>query len=423
LSVEVQSFIELKKKGDRAILLSVQFYRNNSFDDGEFKRLVYAAGVQEILFKRFSRDSATPKYFIGKGQAEQVSDLIEANGINLVLINENISAAQGRNLEKILNCRVIDRTELILDIFAQRALSFEGKLQVELAQLRHIRTRLIRGWTHLERQRGGIGMRGPGETQLEMDRRLIDQRIKKIKARLDKVFRQRSLGRIHRKKNQMLTVSCVGYTNAGKSTLFNAMTESNVFADDLLFATLDPTLRTCSLPGVGDVLIADTVGFIKDLPHDLIAAFRATLEETRMADLLLHVVDASSDNARELISSVDEVLLEVEAGDVPVLLIFNKIDAIDVKPRIDRCSEGFPVRVWVSAEQGLGMDLLYQAVSERLSVENVSIRIDLPFGCEALRAKLYSLGAVVSEVEDSEKGYILDLKMTPANFKKYLDKK
>ena len=420
MAVEVKSFIELKQKGDRGLLISVQFYRGRSFDDGEFKRLVFAANVHEIVFQNFTRDAATPKYFIGKGQAEQIVEIIKEHDINVVLINENITAAQGRNLEKIFNCRVIDRTELILDIFSQRALSFEGKLQVELAQLRHIRTRLIRGWTHLERQRGGIGMRGPGETQLEIDRRLIDQRIKKVKLRLDKVFSQRSLGREKRKTNQIPTVSCVGYTNAGKSTLFNTLTSAEVFSADLLFATLDPTLRGCHLTGVGDFTLVDTVGFIKDLPHDLIAAFRATLEETRQADLLLHVVDCSSENITELRESVDSVLCEVGADQVPVLLVYNKIDVHDAHPRIDRDHEGVPIAVWVSAEQGLGIELLHQAVSECLSRAYLSIQIVLDFERAALRAKLYSLGAVVKESQDPDRGYILDLKISRAYYHKYL---
>ena len=286
----------------------------------------------------------------------------------LLFFNHALSPSQERNLEKVFQCRVIDRTGLILDIFAQRARTHEGKLQVELAQLKHISTRLIRGWTHLERQKGGIGLRGPGETQLETDRRLLRGRIKAILKRLEKVAKQREQGRRSRKRAEIPTVSLVGYTNAGKSTLFNTITQSDVYAADQLFATLDPTLRKLDLQDVGPAILADTVGFIRHLPHDLVAAFKATLQETKEADLLLHIVDYADENYRENTDQVNTVLEEIEADHIPQLIVCNKIDRMEgMTPRIDRDQSGKPIRVWISAQQGLGIDLLADALIERLS--------------------------------------------------------
>ena len=318
---------------------------------------------------------------------------------DVVMFNHDLSPAQGRNLEKICECRVITRTDLILDIFAQRARGYEGKLQVELAQLQHIVSRLVGGWTHLERQKGGIGLRGPGETQLETDRRLINNRIKAIKKRLKKVETQRGQNRKARQRAEIPTIALVGYTNAGKSTLFNAMTHSEVYAADQLFATLDPTLRKITLPEKCDVILADTVGFIRDLPHDLVAAFQATLEETCQADLLLHIVDANNPNYQATIDNVNEVLDVIGAKDVPQLLVFNKVDLLaDGEPRIDFGQDAHARAVWVSALKHQGIDLLKTAMLSVLEndIEQYTVRLD---PAEAgLRAKVYKYGDVKEEV-------------------------
>ena len=308
-------------------------------------------------------------------------------------------------LKPCVNVRVVDRTTLILDIFAQRARTHEGKLQVELAQLRHISSRLIRGWTHLERQKGGIGLRGPGETQLETDRRLLRERMVNIGKRLEKVEVQRQQGRRARVRAELPTLSLVGYTNAGKSTLFNLITQADVYAADQLFATLDPTLRRIELPGVGRVILADTVGFIRHLPHDLVAAFKATLTETREAELLLHVVDIADDRRSENIEQVEYVLKEIEADEVPQLVICNKIDSLtDIEPRIDRNEEGLPIRVWLSAQANIGIDLLFIALAERLDAEVVNHQLNIPPSAGKLRGELYKLNCITSESFD-EQGY------------------
>ncbi|MCL4110185.1 UNVERIFIED_CONTAM: hypothetical protein GTU68_026705 [Idotea baltica] len=319
------------------------------------------------------------------------------------MFNHSLSASQERNLEEVLECRVMDRTGLILDIFAQRARTHEGQLQVELAQLEHSRTRLVRGWTHLERQKGGIGLRGPGETQLETDRRLLAARIKTIHAKLEKVRKQRDQGRKSRRKAEIPTVSLVGYTNAGKSTLFNRITSADVYVADKLFATLDPTLRRLELDEVGPVVLADTVGFIAHLPHKLVEAFKATLEETRSADLLLHVIDAATDERDRNIMEVQSVLEEIGASDISGLLVFNKIDLLEREPRIDRDVDGLPERVWLSAATGEGLDLLQQAIAELLGQDMVEQSLSISPTQGRLRAALYKLGAVVDE-EHTEDG-------------------
>jgi len=350
------------------------------------------------------------KLFIGSGKTDQLQQKIKLFDANLVLFNHNLAPSQGRNLEKILECRVIDRTELILDIFAQRARSFEGKLQVELAQLQHISSCLIRGWTHLERQKGGIGLRGPGETQLETDRRLLSIRIKSIKKRLVKVAAQRDLSRKARCKSSTPTIALVGYTNAGKSTLFNKLTNADVYAADQLFATLDSTLRNFKMPGIGDVVFADTVGFIRDLPHDLIAAFKSTLDEVCQADLLIHVIDVSSDQREELFSSVLDVLRELGADHIPMLVAYNKIDLKpEVVSHISHDPEGRPKRVWLSLKTGDGMDLLVQSVMDLLQHDRVQTTITLSPDQGAVRARLYELDAIRDESIDDGGNFILSI--------------
>lgn len=385
--------------GEQAVLVHVDFPNESAREDlEELKLLVSSAGVEAVGVITTAKHSPEARLFLGSGKIEEIAALVQATGAEVVIFNHRLSPSQERNIEREVKCRVLDRTGLILDIFAQRARTHEGKLQVELAQLRHISTRLIRGWTHLERQKGGIGLRGPGETQLETDRRLIRGRIKNILARLEKVSKQREQGRRSRQRAGIPTLALVGYTNAGKSTLFNRLTGSDVYAADQLFATLDPTLRKYELPDVGAVIFADTVGFIRHLPHDLVAAFKATLQETRDAALLLHVMDRHDERMVENRYEVDKVLTEIAASEVPQLLVMNKVDLVaDLAPRIIRDDEGKPKEVWLSAQTGAGIDLLREALHDLLVPKLMIETLRLGPNQGKLRSKLYTLQCVTEE--------------------------
>ena len=382
----------------------------------EIQLLAASAGalVKDTLtaFRR-SPDAST---YIGKGKVEEVRALVEAGGIDLVILNHSVSPIQERNLERALKVRVLDRTGLILDIFAQRATSHEGKLQVELAQLQHLSTRLVRGWTHLERQKGGIGLRGPGETQLETDRRLIGHRIKVLNKRLDVVSAQRQLRRKSRAKVPVPTVSLVGYTNAGKSSLFNNITKADVYIEDQLFATLDTTMRRVELEEFGATILSDTVGFIRDLPHSLVKAFHSTLEEVSNAHLLLHVVDVVSSYREDCISEVDKVLSEIDASEIPTIMVFNKIDLNGSLAKVKRGDNGLVNAVWLSAHTGEGVDLLLEAITEYLSLLHTRCQISLPASNGKLRAALYQKSVVKTENVNDDGSFDLELELSPADF-------
>lgn len=396
--------IDRPERGERAVLVHIHFPAGGMQEDlTEFKELARSAGADSIAVVTGTRQAPESKYFVGTGKADEIRASVLAHKAQLVLFNHALSPAQERNLERLLQCRVLDRTGLILDIFAQRARSFEGQLQVELALLKHLSTRLVRGWTHLERQRGGIGLRGPGETQLETDRRLIRTRIQFITKRLTKVRQQREQGRRARRKAIIPTVALVGYTNAGKSTLFNYLSGADVYVANQLFATLDPTLRRITLPEIGPVILADTVGFIRHLPHDLVEAFRATLEEVCEADLLLHVIDLHDDNRDANISQVNSVLESIGAESVPQLLVYNKIDlCAGVQAGVERDYESHAMRVRVSAKEGAGITELQSVIAEHLGKNIVEKQLVLTPHDARLRAELYRLDAVVSETIDEE---------------------
>jgi len=397
--------------GERAILVHLTL-KVNQEDLYELKELAKSAGAEPVHVVTGSRHRPDPKYFVGTGKLEEIKSEIASHEADIVLVNHALSPSQERNLEQALNVRVVDRNGLILDIFALRAQTFEGKLQVELAQLKHLSTRLIRGWTHLERQKGGIGMRGPGETQLETDRRLLNNRIKQIQKRLQKVDKQRSQGRSKRKKSEISSVSLVGYTNAGKSTLFNRLTNSDIYVADQLFATLDPTLRNCSLENGTEVVLADTVGFIRHLPHELVAAFRSTLQEASEADLLLHVIDANAEDREDTIYQVDQVLEDIDAIKIPQLQVFNKIDLLDnVEPHIDRDDEGKPLRVWMSAVTGAGAELLLLALAEIFSSTKVKRKCYLQADQGGVRASLFNYAKIIDEQVNDCGGWDLSIEI------------
>lgn len=398
---------------ERVILVHVNFPSGLMSEDlQEFQELATSAGADIVATVTTTRQTPDAKYFIGTGKAEETRDLVAANKVELVIFNHVLSAGQERNLEKLFKCRVIDRTGLILDIFALRALSFEGKLQVELAMLKHLSTRLVRGWTHLERQGGGIGLRGPGETQLETDRRLIKNKIKTITGRIEKIQKQREQGRRARKRAIIPTVALAGYTNAGKSTLFNALTGAGAYVADQLFATLDPTLRRVDFPETGPVIFADTVGFIRHLPHDLVVAFNATLREVVEADLILHVVDANDPERAQHIAQVNDVLAEIGAQQVPRLLVFNKIDLMpEVQAKIDKNEMGIIERVYVSAAKQVGLNLLQAAISARLGQEVIEKTVELTPLQAKIRAQLYAQNAVKGETIDEAGNYHLLIRL------------
>jgi len=406
-------FFERHQAGERAILVHLEMGQEGEREDAnELKELVYSAGADPLETIGGSRATPHPKTYVGSGKVEEIKAAVEHHEAEIVIFNHALSPGQERNLEHELHCRVLDRTGLILDIFAQRARTHEGKLQVELAQLEHMSTRLVRGWTHLERQKGGIGLRGPGETQLETDRRLLRVRINSILKRLGKVRKQREQGRRARRRAEVPTISLVGYTNAGKSSLFNRITIADVYAADQLFATLDPTFRRLEIKDVGPTILVDTVGFIRHLPHKLVDAFRATLQETAEATLLLHLIDASDDKRDNNIEEVNAVLSEIGADELPHLLVYNKIDMLDDCPaRIDRDSYGVPRRVWLSALTGEGVELLVQAISERLGGEIFAQQIVLEPQYGNLRAQLYAHGAVEKETISEQGQMVLDVRL------------
>jgi GTP-binding protein HflX len=377
----------------------------------EFTQLAVSAGAQPVATITGRRERPDPRFFMGSGKADEVRDVAAAESADVILVDHALSPSQERNLEKHTGRRVLDRNSLILDIFAQRARSHEGKLEVELAQLKHIASRLVRGWTHLERQKGGIGMRGPGETQLETDRRLIGTRVKVLGKRLEKIRQQRETGRAQRAEIPVPSLALVGYTNAGKSTLFRSVTGAEAYVADQLFATLDPTVRRIELPGGTVAVVADTVGFIRELPHELVAAFQSTLTEAREATLLLHVVDASDPRRDDHINQVNGVLAEIGAGELPQVLVYNKVDRLEFDPRIDRDAEGRAVAVWISAEKRLGLDLLQQVIAERISRTTRRACLRVPASAGALRSRLYSAGAVRSEsaLEDGSLDLMVEL--------------
>jgi GTP-binding protein HflX len=412
---------ERPQSGERTILIhSSPSGFSDSSEREEFAELARSAGAEVMCELLASRRRPDPRYFIGKGKLAELRTLVEKNTADLVISCASLSPSQERNLERELKCRVLDRAGLILDIFAQRARSFEGMLQVELAQLQHLSTRLVRGWTHLERQKGGIGLRGPGETQLETDRRLIRARIRQLHERLKAVDARRSMSRRNRLKAEVPTVALVGYTNAGKSTLFNALTNADVYVKDQMFATLDPTIRRLELPEGEHVLLADTVGFIRDLPHELIAAFRSTLQEAREADLILHLIDASDQNRWQRVRQVNTVLKQLDADQVPQIRVYNKIDKLDRAPRMTNNLRGAGRSVWLSAVTGEGLPLLIEAIAGRLRQKTTDCSVHLQPAQGRQRAKLFEIGAVRNEKVLEDGSWMLELRMAEKDLRRFL---
>lgn len=410
--------------GERVILVQAYFHSfSEQTDIDEGRELALSAGADIVGTLTCKRSHPDPKHFIGSGKVLELKQMVLNLEAELIIFNHQISPGQERELEKALSCRVIDRTGLILDIFAKRARTFEGKLQVELAQLQYMSTRLVRGWTHLERQRGGgIGMTGPGETQLELDRRLLQTRVKQLQQKLIRVRKTRELGRKARKRSETLTVSLVGYTNVGKSTLFNQLTQSDVYAKNQLFATLDPTLRRVTIEGLGEVVFVDTVGFIRHLPHHLVEAFSATLEETVEADLLLHVVDATHPEKEEMIIQVNDVLEQIGASDMPTMMVMNKIDLDEqYQPHITYDAHDQPVKVWLSAFTGEGLPLLTQALFERLSQHRFVGELFIEADRGGFRAVLHALGAIQNERFEGS-GYMVELSIDMETLKRLAQK-
>ena len=411
---------ERPKIGEKAILIhSSKIDESQSF---EFTELAQSAGalITDSIFASGKRPNA--RFYLGKGKLDELRLCIEKNDSELVIIDAALNPSQEKNIEQYLKCRVLDRSGLILDIFAQRARSFEGKLQVELAQLRHISTRLIRGWTHLERQKGGIGLRGPGETQLETDRRLIDKRIRHLRLRLNQVDKRRSMNRQNRLKSEIPTVAIVGYTNAGKSTLFKQLTGADVLVKDQLFATLDPTMRRLDLPKGAPIILVDTVGFIKELPLELVAAFRATLQEAREADLILHIIDGSDPNKWQRIKQVNNVLKQLEADKVPQLRVYNKIDKLNYMPKLTKRVNGSGRAAWISAMKGDGLDLLMDGISSFFARNLLSGSIELSNNQGKQRAKLFQMGAVKEEKILKDGSWELALEITKQDIYRFLKK-
>ncbi len=406
-------------KGPRVVLVHINFH-NTRFDEelDEFIHLVSSAGSEPSIVITGTRDRPDARFFIGTGKVAEIGAWITEHGADVVIFNHELTPAQERNLEKELKCRVLDRVGLILDIFAQRARSYEGKLQVELAQLQHLSTRLVRGWTHLERQQGGIGLRGPGETQLETDRRLVGKRIKTINSRLEKVRSQRTQGRKWRQRSGVPVVSLVGYTNAGKSTLFNRLSGAEAYTADKLFATLDPMLRKVEMvPGTA-VILGDTVGFIRHIPHDLIQAFHATLEEVKSADLLLHVVDVNDDQRLDHIEQVNNVIDEIGAGDVPQIMIYNKIGISGNIAVMVETHEGEQPKIWLSAHTGNGIAQLKELIGTYFRPGYQTFRLHLPVAAGRLRARLFEQGAVRAETADESGGWIIQVNIDPSSLER-----
>ncbi len=417
-------FFDRPDSGEGAVLVHIDFPEGADREDPrEFDELVRSAGLAPLALITGTRSKPDPRIYIGKGKLEEVREAVEFCEAELVLFNHALTPTQERNLEEELQCRVLDRTGLILDIFAQRARTHEGKLQVELAKIQHQATRLVHGWDHLDRQQGGYGMRGTGETQSEADRRLLRDRVKLINKRLSKVEGQRDQSRRARKRSDTPSVSLVGYTNAGKSTLFNTLTNADVYAADKMFATLDPTLRRLSVLGLGEVVLVDTVGFIRHLPHKLVEAFKATLQETREADLLLHVIDAADDERHANMEQVEIVLEEIEALERPTLQVFNKIDLLPGQlPRIDRDETGMPWRVWVSAKNNQGLELINQAIGELLSRTLFEDVIEIEPKDGQLRALLYANQAVLNESVSENGNIVLDVRLEKDDLQKILSR-